>query len=101
MKNCEFYNPQVIDDHNNELKPLNDSTDLETDSTVIFKNFECETPETAGYSVIEKNEMSLFYREEITTGDFLIGAIGLFIIILLFIDLIERRLLPRFVRFWK
>lgn len=101
MKNCEFKNPQVIDLDNNELKPLNEATDLKGDSTVIFKNFECETPETAGYSVIEKNEMSLFYREEITTGDFLIGAIGLFVIILIFIDLIERRLLPRFVRFWK
>ncbi len=101
MKNCEFKNPQIIDTQSNELIPLSDGTDLKRDSTVLFSSFECETPETAGHSVIEKNEMSLFYREEITTGDFLIGAIGLFIIILLFIDLIERRLLPRFVRFWK
>ena len=101
MKNCEFYNPQIIDTDNNELIPLNDGNDLKTESTVVYKNFECEIPETAGHSLIEKNEMSLFYREEITTGDFLIGAIGLFIIILLFIDLIERRLIPRFVRFWK
>jgi len=103
MTNCEFTNAYLIDEQENELIPLSENVnDLKRDSTIIWKNLECPEDAEAGYSrIIEKDGHQVFYRESITTGDFLVASVGLFIIIILFIDLMERRLLPRFVRFWK
>lgn len=103
---CEFENPLILKQGNPgefELIPFDQYDDsVNSTDTVLWKNLNCPDSADAGFnSIIEKNDKEVFYKESVTTGDFLVASIGLFIFVILFIDLIERRLLPRFVRFWK
>jgi len=98
---CEFENPLIINDTTNgEFVELENYQGNIKDSVILWNNLNC--PEAGATSeLIQQDNQELYFKNEITTGQFLITSVILFLIIINFIDLIERRFIPRFVRFWK
>lgn len=99
---CEFINPKIIDPENDELIDFDEGENLSTNDTVVFSGLKCDPDEEGEFlQIINHDEDQFLLRSEASTGDFVIAGLLLIVILFLFIDLIGRRILPRFIRFWK
>lgn len=105
MTQCQNKEPLILKQGNPgefDLIPIDEyDQSVNSNDTIVWGGFECQETTESELMLIEQDNQSFYLRNEVSTGEFMLTSVILFLIIITFIDLIERRVMPRFVRFWK